>query len=91
MTFAVCNKNILIGSVQCNTIGIFRSYLDLCKNLNNFVLCWICVKASVFFFPCQVVEEYMKREEEIEQLTEELQGKRIELDKYRESISQVIV
>ncbi|XP_058513341.1 structural maintenance of chromosomes protein 5 isoform X2 [Ochotona princeps] len=36
-----------------------------------------------------VVEEYMKREEEIEQLTEELQGKRIELDKYRESISQV--
>lgn len=39
----------------------------------------------------QVVEEYMKREEEIEQLTEELQGKRIELDKYRESISQVIV
>lgn len=38
-----------------------------------------------------MVEEYMKREEEIEQLTEELQGKRIELDKYRESISQVIV
>ncbi|XP_073908118.1 structural maintenance of chromosomes protein 5 isoform X2 [Castor canadensis] len=36
-----------------------------------------------------VVEEYTKREEEIEQLTEELKGKRVELDKYRESISQV--
>ncbi|XP_008254498.1 structural maintenance of chromosomes protein 5 isoform X2 [Oryctolagus cuniculus] len=36
-----------------------------------------------------VVEEYTKREEEIEQLTKELKGKRIELDKYRENISQV--
>ncbi|XP_036116810.1 structural maintenance of chromosomes protein 5 isoform X2 [Molossus molossus] len=36
-----------------------------------------------------VVEEYTKREEEIEQLTEELKIKKVELDKYRESISQV--
>uniref|UniRef100_A0A8D2IEK4 Structural maintenance of chromosomes protein 5 n=1 Tax=Urocitellus parryii TaxID=9999 RepID=A0A8D2IEK4_UROPR len=36
-----------------------------------------------------VVEEYTKREEEIEQLTEELKGKKVELDKYRENISQV--
>ncbi|XP_062064380.1 structural maintenance of chromosomes protein 5 isoform X3 [Lepus europaeus] len=36
-----------------------------------------------------VVEEYTKREEEIEQLTKELKGKRIELDRYRENISQV--
>ncbi|XP_023364052.1 structural maintenance of chromosomes protein 5 isoform X2 [Otolemur garnettii] len=36
-----------------------------------------------------VVVEYTKREEEIEQLTEELKGKRVELDKYRENISQV--
>ncbi|XP_007937716.1 structural maintenance of chromosomes protein 5 [Orycteropus afer afer] len=36
-----------------------------------------------------VVEEYMKREEEIEQLTEELKRKKVELDKYRENISQV--
>ncbi|KAM9641910.1 structural maintenance of chromosomes protein 5 isoform 2-T2 [Trichechus inunguis] len=36
-----------------------------------------------------VVEEYTKREEEIEQLTEELKTKKVELDKYRENISQV--
>uniref|UniRef100_A0A5F5PTE9 Structural maintenance of chromosomes protein 5 n=1 Tax=Equus caballus TaxID=9796 RepID=A0A5F5PTE9_HORSE len=36
-----------------------------------------------------VVEEYTKREEEIEQLTEELKIKKVELDQYRESISQV--
>ncbi|XP_021569033.1 structural maintenance of chromosomes protein 5 isoform X2 [Carlito syrichta] len=36
-----------------------------------------------------IVEEYTKREEEIEQLTEELKRKKIELDKYRENISQV--
>ncbi|XP_048188729.1 structural maintenance of chromosomes protein 5 isoform X2 [Perognathus longimembris pacificus] len=36
-----------------------------------------------------VVEEYAKREKEIEQLTEELKRKRAELDTYRESISQV--
>ncbi|XP_045419604.1 structural maintenance of chromosomes protein 5 isoform X2 [Lemur catta] len=36
-----------------------------------------------------IVEEYTKREEEIEQLTEELKGKKVELDKYRENISQV--
>ncbi|XP_008568269.1 PREDICTED: structural maintenance of chromosomes protein 5 [Galeopterus variegatus] len=36
-----------------------------------------------------VVEEYTKREEEIEQLTEELKRKKVELDKYREDISQV--
>uniref|UniRef100_A0A2K6GF71 Structural maintenance of chromosomes protein 5 n=1 Tax=Propithecus coquereli TaxID=379532 RepID=A0A2K6GF71_PROCO len=36
-----------------------------------------------------VVEEYTKREEEIEQLTEELKGKKVELDKYRENILQV--
>ncbi|XP_064147299.1 structural maintenance of chromosomes protein 5 isoform X2 [Loxodonta africana] len=36
-----------------------------------------------------VVEEYTKREEEIEQLTEELKRKKVELDKYRENISQV--
>ncbi|XP_042555282.1 structural maintenance of chromosomes protein 5 isoform X2 [Dipodomys spectabilis] len=36
-----------------------------------------------------VVEEYAKREKEIEQLTEELKKKRAELDTYRESISQV--
>ncbi|XP_045325548.1 structural maintenance of chromosomes protein 5 isoform X2 [Leopardus geoffroyi] len=36
-----------------------------------------------------VVEEYTKREEEIEQLTEELKIKKVELDKYRENISQV--
>ncbi|XP_045878425.1 structural maintenance of chromosomes protein 5 isoform X2 [Meles meles] len=36
-----------------------------------------------------VVEEYTKREEEIEQLTEELKIKKVELEKYRESISQV--
>ncbi|XP_024594725.1 structural maintenance of chromosomes protein 5 isoform X3 [Neophocaena asiaeorientalis asiaeorientalis] len=36
-----------------------------------------------------VVEEYTKREEEIEQLTEELKIKNVELDKYRENISQV--
>lgn len=36
-----------------------------------------------------VVAEYTKREEEIEQLTEELKIKKVELDKYRESISQV--
>ncbi|XP_077004529.1 structural maintenance of chromosomes protein 5 isoform X3 [Tamandua tetradactyla] len=36
-----------------------------------------------------VVEEYTKREEEIEQLTEELKSKKVELDKYRENISQV--
>lgn len=45
---------------------------------------------KVFFF-CQVVEEYTKREEEIEQLTEELKIKKVELDKYRENISQVII
>lgn len=43
------------------------------------------------FFPCQVVQEYTKREEEIEQLTEELKIKKVELEKYRESISQVII
>ncbi|XP_040852389.1 structural maintenance of chromosomes protein 5 isoform X2 [Ochotona curzoniae] len=48
--------------------------------------CFTGLNPTVCLF---VVEEYMKREEEIEQLTEELQGKRIELDKYRESISQV--
>jgi transcription antitermination factor NusA-like protein len=37
-----------------------------------------------------VVEEYSKREVEIQQLTEELQGKKVELDEYRENISQVI-
>lgn len=36
-----------------------------------------------------VVAEYTKREEEIEQLTEELKIKKVELEKYRESISQV--
>nr|AAH07174.1 Smc5 protein [Mus musculus] len=36
-----------------------------------------------------VVEEYSKREVEIQQLTEELQGKKVELDEYRENISQV--
>ncbi|XP_016818670.1 structural maintenance of chromosomes protein 5 isoform X2 [Cricetulus griseus] len=36
-----------------------------------------------------VVEEYTKREIEIQQLTEELKGKRVELDEYRENISQV--
>ncbi|ELW63121.1 Structural maintenance of chromosomes protein 5 [Tupaia chinensis] len=36
-----------------------------------------------------IVEEYTKREEEIEQLTKELKEKKIELDKYRENISQV--
>ncbi|XP_075416668.1 structural maintenance of chromosomes protein 5 isoform X1 [Tenrec ecaudatus] len=36
-----------------------------------------------------IVHEYTKREEEIEQLTEELKRKKVELDKYRESISQV--
>nr|XP_058928696.1 structural maintenance of chromosomes protein 5 isoform X3 [Kogia breviceps] len=36
-----------------------------------------------------VVEEYTRREEEIEQLTEELKIKKVELDKYRENISQV--
>ncbi|XP_057576262.1 structural maintenance of chromosomes protein 5 isoform X4 [Hippopotamus amphibius kiboko] len=36
-----------------------------------------------------VVQEYTKREEEIEQLTEELKIKKVELDKYRENISQV--
>ncbi|XP_044921023.1 structural maintenance of chromosomes protein 5 isoform X2 [Mustela nigripes] len=36
-----------------------------------------------------VVQEYTKREEEIEQLTEELKIKKVELEKYRESISQV--
>nr|KAF6487529.1 structural maintenance of chromosomes 5 [Rousettus aegyptiacus] len=36
-----------------------------------------------------VVEEYTKREEEIEQLTQELKIKKVELDKYRENISQV--
>ncbi|XP_055434263.1 structural maintenance of chromosomes protein 5 isoform X1 [Bubalus kerabau] len=36
-----------------------------------------------------VVEEYTKREEEIEQLTAELKIKKVELDKYRENISQV--
>ncbi|KAM4876295.1 structural maintenance of chromosomes protein 5 isoform 2-T2 [Thomomys bottae] len=36
-----------------------------------------------------VVEEYAKREKEIEQLTEELREKKAELDTYRESISQV--
>ncbi|XP_054996590.1 structural maintenance of chromosomes protein 5 isoform X2 [Sorex araneus] len=36
-----------------------------------------------------VVEEYTKREEEIEQLTEELKIKKVELDQYRENISQV--
>lgn len=35
--------------------------------------------------------EYTKREEEIEQLTEELKIKKVELDKYRENISQVII
>uniref|UniRef100_A0A7N5JSR2 Structural maintenance of chromosomes protein 5 n=1 Tax=Ailuropoda melanoleuca TaxID=9646 RepID=A0A7N5JSR2_AILME len=35
-----------------------------------------------------VVEEYTKREEEIEQLTEELKIKKVELDKYKENISQ---
>lgn len=42
-------------------------------------------------FPWQVVEEYTKREEEIEQLTEELKIKKVELDKYRENISQVVI
>uniref|UniRef100_A0A8C2NZ10 Structural maintenance of chromosomes protein 5 n=1 Tax=Capra hircus TaxID=9925 RepID=A0A8C2NZ10_CAPHI len=37
----------------------------------------------------RVVEEYTKREEEIEQLTEELKIKKVELEKYRENISQV--
>ncbi|XP_055469920.1 structural maintenance of chromosomes protein 5 isoform X3 [Psammomys obesus] len=36
-----------------------------------------------------VVEEYTKREVEIQQLTEELKGKKVELDEYRENISQV--
>ncbi|XP_037652832.1 structural maintenance of chromosomes protein 5 isoform X2 [Choloepus didactylus] len=36
-----------------------------------------------------VVEEYTKREEEIKQLTEELKRKKVELDKYKENISQV--
>ncbi|XP_021108381.1 structural maintenance of chromosomes protein 5 isoform X3 [Heterocephalus glaber] len=36
-----------------------------------------------------VVQEYTKREEEIVQLTEELKGKKVELDQYRENISQV--
>ncbi|XP_063493075.1 structural maintenance of chromosomes protein 5 isoform X11 [Symphalangus syndactylus] len=36
-----------------------------------------------------IVQEYTKREEEIEQLTEELKGKKVELDQYRENISQV--
>ncbi|XP_029775636.1 structural maintenance of chromosomes protein 5 isoform X2 [Suricata suricatta] len=36
-----------------------------------------------------IVEEYTKREEEIEQLTEELKIKKVELDTYRENISQV--
>ncbi|XP_052618687.1 structural maintenance of chromosomes protein 5 isoform X1 [Peromyscus californicus insignis] len=36
-----------------------------------------------------VVEEYTKREIEIQQLTEELKGKKVELDEYRENISQV--
>ncbi|NP_001413081.1 structural maintenance of chromosomes protein 5 isoform 4 [Mus musculus] len=39
--------------------------------------------------PSVVVEEYSKREVEIQQLTEELQGKKVELDEYRENISQV--
>nr|XP_048294674.1 structural maintenance of chromosomes protein 5 isoform X3 [Myodes glareolus] len=36
-----------------------------------------------------VVEEYSRREIEIQQLTEELKRKKVELDEYRENISQV--
>ncbi|KAM6183645.1 structural maintenance of chromosomes protein 5 isoform 2-T2 [Erethizon dorsatum] len=36
-----------------------------------------------------VVQEYTKREEEIIHITEELKRKKVELDKYRENISQV--
>ncbi|KAL1788264.1 structural maintenance of chromosomes protein 5 isoform X2 [Sigmodon hispidus] len=39
--------------------------------------------------PSQVVDEYTKREIEIQQLTEELKGKKAELEEYRENISQV--
>lgn len=45
---------------------------------------------ELYFFFCQVVEEYSRRETEIQQLTEELKGKKVELDEYRENISQVI-
>jgi len=44
----------------------------------------------VFFLFWQVVEEYHKQTQEIEQLTEYLEEKKNELDNYKKNISQVI-
>lgn len=59
--------------------------------MQNFLYLYPLVDYFKDFFFCQVVEEYTKREEEIEQLTAELKIKKVELDKYRENISQVII
>lgn len=43
-----------------------------------------------FFLFWQVVEEYNKQTQEIQQLTEYLEEKKNELDNYKQNISQVI-
>lgn len=64
--------------MQC---GIFTVKVRIGKHF-----CWLLV----FFFSWQVVEEYNKQLEEIQQLTEYLEEKKKELDNYKQNISQVI-
>lgn len=46
--------------------------------------------ADCLFFILQVVEEYNKQTQEIQQLTEFLEEKKKELNNYKQNISQVI-
>lgn len=80
-------------------------YLAQCNNLYNCLwtesvqYCIFRVKVRIgkhfvdcfFFLFWQIVDEYNKQTEEIEQLTDYLKEKENELDNYRQNISQVTV
>lgn len=77
----MCNAVVcVIGFEQywCSVV-----FLKLRLELSNILLTY-----CVLFW--QVVDEYNKQTQEIQQLTEYLEGKKNELNNYKQNISQVI-
>lgn len=70
---------IVFEQNQCSVL-----FLQSRSELANILL------TAWFFWFWQVVEEYNKQIEEIQQLTEYLEEKKKELDNYKQNISQVI-
>lgn len=70
---------IVFEQNQCSVV-----FLQSRSELANILL------TAWFFLFWQVVEEYNKQLEEIQQLTEYLEEKKKELDNYKQNISQVI-